>query len=279
MRQAHYNNYETSYTSYGAGGAGGGGGGGGFIPGEGGSTQSPGGRQNQIQDSVRPVTIKQILDAQGEVGSNDTFKIDGTVISQLTLVGQIRNISNQTTNTTYRLDDGTGSIEVKQWVNPETVDHSSVAKAKLVEGAYCRAWGKLRSFNDRKSVGATIIRPIEDMNEISYHLLEATAIHLYFTRGPPGQAGSATTNGAGKQRAIEGGYGGADLAGYSQAAKRVFSFLREVEQSNEGVNQYEIASKLGIDAADVAKAGEDLLAGGLIYTTLDDQTWAILEAD
>jgi replication factor A2 len=74
-----YNNYETSYTSYGAGG---GAGGGGFIPGEG-SQQSPGGQRNYSQDSLRAVTIKQILEAQGEAGSNDAFKIDGTVISQV----------------------------------------------------------------------------------------------------------------------------------------------------------------------------------------------------
>ena len=78
----NYGGYETSYstTSYGAGG---GAGGGGFIPGEGGSTQSPGGRQDRAQDTLRPVTIKQILDAQLEVGSNDAFKIDGTVITQV----------------------------------------------------------------------------------------------------------------------------------------------------------------------------------------------------
>jgi hypothetical protein len=76
----NYGGYETSYTSYGAGG---GGGGGGFIPGEGGSTQSPGGRQDRAQDTLRPVTIKQILDAQLEAGSNDAFKIDGAVVTQV----------------------------------------------------------------------------------------------------------------------------------------------------------------------------------------------------
>jgi replication factor A2 len=75
-----YNSYETSYTSYGAGG---GGGGGGFIPGEG-SQQSPGGRREQGQDTLRPVTIKQILDAQPvEAGQSDTFKIDGAPVSQV----------------------------------------------------------------------------------------------------------------------------------------------------------------------------------------------------
>lgn len=78
---AGYNNYETSYTSYGAGG---GAGGGGFIPGDG-SQQSPGGRREQQQDSLRPVTIKQILDAQPDA-SNDSFKIDGHTISQVRTV-------------------------------------------------------------------------------------------------------------------------------------------------------------------------------------------------
>jgi hypothetical protein len=76
-----YNSYETSYTSYGAGG---GAGGGGFIPGDaGGSQQSPGGRRDHTQDSLRPVTIKQLLDAQLEPGSNDTFKVDGQPVSQV----------------------------------------------------------------------------------------------------------------------------------------------------------------------------------------------------
>jgi replication factor A2 len=121
------------------------------------------------------------------------------------------------------------------------------------------------------------------MNEVSYHLLEATAVHLFFTRGPPGGAntgaGAAATNGAGQQQAAGGNFGGHDLSGYSQAAKRVFQYLREAPQSNEGLHQHAISAAIGIDTADVARAGDDLLTGGLIYTTVDDQTWAILEAD
>ncbi len=198
-------------------------------------------------------------------------------------MGQIRNISSQTTNTTYRLDDGTGSIEVKQWADSDNIDQNNPVKAKLVEGSYCRAWGKLKSFHDRRSVVAQIIRPVEDMNEVSYHLLEATATHLYFTRGPPGGdhagAGATNTNGGGAQQQGGGAYGNHDLSGYNPVARRVFAYLRETPQSNEGLHQQLIAANLGLGSADVLRAGDDLLAGGLIYTTVDDHTWAVLEAD
>ena len=39
----------------------------------------------------------------------------------------------------------------------------------------------------------------------------------------------------------------------------------------------EIAGKLGIDMADVGKAGDELMNHGLLYTTVDDHTWALLE--
>ncbi|KAH6614989.1 replication protein-like protein A 32 kDa subunit [Boeremia exigua] len=275
-----YNAYETSYTSYGAGG---GAGGGGFIPGDS-SQQSPGGRDKQQQDSLRAVTIKQIIDAQHDA-STDSFRIDGHIASQITFVAQIRNISTQTTNTTYRLDDGTGSIEVRQWVDPDNLDLNNPMRARLVEGSYCRAWGKPKSFNDRRSVNSQIVRPVEDMNEVSYHLLEATATHLYFTRGPLGGAnagaGAANTGaGADQQGGGAGGaYGNHDLSGYNSVAKKVFAYLRETPQSNEGLHQQVIAANLGLESADVLRAGDDLLSGGLIYTTVDDHTWAVLEAD
>lgn len=168
---------------------------------------------------------------------------------------------------------------MKQWVDSDAVDQN---KGKLVENAYCRVWGKLKSFHDRKNVGAQIIRPVEDYNEISYHLLEATVVHLYYTRGPIGGTaggGGAAANGGQGQDQATGVYGGANLSGYSAVAKKVFKYMSEAPQSNEGLHQQAIAANIGVDTADVARAGDDLLAGGLIYTTVDEQTWAVLEAD
>ncbi|OCL07047.1 replication factor A2 [Glonium stellatum] len=286
----NYNSYDNQYsTSYGAQG---GAGGGGFFPGDG-SQNSPGSaNRSYSKDTLRPVTIKQVLEAQPMHQDGD-FKIDGTEITQVTFVGQIRNISNQTTNITYKLDDGTGAIEVKQWIDSDASEAQIAARPKLAENDYVRVWGKLRIYGSKRHVGAQIVRPVADFNEISYHLLEATVIHLHFTRGPPelpnaGAAAGAAANGAyGQQQQQQAGYGGGmqDMGGntalpsMSAAAKKVYNVLKTTPQSNEGLHQQVIAAKLNMDMGEVARAGDELLSIGVIYTTVDDVTWAILEVD
>ncbi|KAA8570758.1 hypothetical protein EYC84_000153 [Monilinia fructicola] len=120
-------NYST--TTYGAQG---GADGGGFVQGgyggsQGGSQDSPGGSKTYGKDTLRPVTIKQILDAVQPHPDAD-FKIDGSEVTQLSFVGQVHSISTQTTNNTYKVDDGTGLIEVKQWIDNEVEPENAKAR-------------------------------------------------------------------------------------------------------------------------------------------------------
>lgn len=229
-----------------------------------------------------------------------------TEATQITFIGQIRNISTQTTNTTYRLDDGTGTVEVKVWNDPDPGNSSNLMDtdfsadmkpaAKLVENGYARAWGQLKAFNNKRHVGARFIRPVQDYNEISYHLLEATYVHLYFTRGPPeqlagGNKGRQEANGgaygAGQQQQQDmygdggagggGGGFGVPLSALSEPARRVYQALRSSPQNNEGLHVQDIAARLRMQLNDVLKAGDELLGQSRIYTTVDDNTWAILE--
>ena len=154
------------------------------------------------------------------------------------------------------------------------------SKLKLVENAYCRVWGRLKAFNNKRHVGAHVIRPITDYNEINYHLLEATAVHLFFTRGPPpsatdGQNGTRTPNGAAAvQDTI---MNGRQMPQMSPLARRLYNALKETPQSNEGLHVQMLSSQLGAGVNDVYKAAEELIGTGLIFTTVDDNTWAILE--
>ncbi|KAK0311265.1 Replication factor A protein 2 [Friedmanniomyces endolithicus] len=283
------NNYTT--TSYGAQG---GANGGGFMPG----SQSNGDNASTTKrgygkDTLRPVTIKQLLDAHHPHPDAEYFMIDSSETTQVTFVGQIRNISLQTTNVTYKLDDGTGTIEVKVWIDAEAFGGEEGegggggGKGKPVEQGYARVWGRLKAFNNKRHVGANIIRPIQDYNEVQYHLLEATAVHLHFSRGPPeqldsakgqgnGAAAAAANGGAAQQQ--QGGAGGQLLpAGTSMAARKVYQAIRSTPQSNEGLHVQQIATAAGLEMAEVLRGGDELMNLGLIFTTVGEHTWALLE--
>lgn len=246
------------------------------------NSSQAGGKGGYGNDTVRAVTIKQILQAHHPHPDAD-FKIDGELVTSITFVGQIRNVSTQTTHITYKIDDGTDIVEVKQWIdndpNSDQMDTDS-AKPKLEEDAYCRVWGRLKAFNDKRHVQAHIIRAITDYNEINYHLLEATALHLFFTRGPPGVNGNNDQNNAAAQNnQMDGGAtGNRGLPGnLTPRAKAVYDYLRNSPQSNEGQHVQLIASNMGMEVNDVYKAAEELVEAGLTFTTVDESTWAVLD--
>lgn len=164
------------------------------------------------------------------------------------------------------------------------VDGNAPSKPKLVENEWARVWGRLKAFNNKRHVGAHVIRPIADKMEIQYHLLESTYVHLYFSKGDLAaikQEQAGTANGdqeqAGYGGAGGGGEAGKTLPNVSMNARRVYQTLRSSPQNNEGLHVQHLASAMGMNLADVRKAGDELLSHSMIFTTVDDDTWALLE--
>lgn len=152
-----------------------------------------------------------------------------------------------------------------------------VNKSKLVENAYCRVWGRLKAFNNKRHVGAHVIRPITDYNEIHYHLLEATAVHLFFTRGPPPSKDSQQ-NGSMANGAVGGNeMTGRPLPPLKPLARRLYDALRETPQTNEGLHVQMLASQLQVEENDILNAAEELIARSLIFSTIDHDHLAPLE--
>ena len=60
-------------------------------------------------------------------------------------------------------------------------------RSSLRECVYVRVIGELRAFQDQKSVTGNHIKPLDDFNEITYHLLEVIHLHLLHTRSQKGQ--------------------------------------------------------------------------------------------
>jgi replication factor A2 len=208
-------------------------------------------------------------------------------ISQICLVGQIRNISKQNTNVTYRLDDGTGIAEVKVWIDTDVPTHDEQgkplpqAKEPLAQDDWVKVWGKLKSFNSKRHVGAFSMKRITDKNEINYHLLEATYVHLYFTKGPLDQANGQANGaqaGAGGDTTMQdaGEAGNRGLPRMGLHAQKVYNALLDTPQGHEGLHVQQIAAASGLTVPDVLKGGDELMGSAVIFTTLDDNTWALM---
>jgi replication factor A2 len=235
------------------------------------------------------VTIKQILDA--DVPFQDAeFKIDGTEVAQVTFVGMVRNVSPQTTNVTFRLDDGTGVIEVKHWIDADKQadDGGDSIANRFPLDQYVRVWGRLKSFNNKRHVGAHIIKPVTDFNEVNYHLLEATYVHLCMTKGTPTGVNGNAGGDDGGSMFVDGGDGynnnnnnggGMDdkVRHCSAKARKFYQWLARAEGGNEGIHLNVIAHNTGMTYSDAAAAAEELIGPGVIYTTVDDETYAILD--
>lgn len=124
------------------------------------------------------------------------------------------------------------------------------------------------------------IRAVEDFNEVNFHLLEATAVHLYLTKGAKAGGGAGA---GGDSMFVEGGAGYADagagvpkLGNVSAAAQRLFNHMLNVPGGNEGVHYQVLSSSLGMSAREVLAAADELFQQGVIYTTIDDETWAVV---
>lgn len=173
-------------------------------------------------------------------------------------------------------------MEVKKYVDSQRVEAPSDPAIDV--GAHVRVYGRLKSFNNKRFVSVHFIRPVEDYNEVGFHLLEAAAVHLYHTKGPLGKAAGGAAAGGGDGMFVDGGGAGAGYEGagaavpklgnVSGAAQRLYNHLLNVPGGNEGVHVDVLSSGLGMSVREVHAAGDELFQQGVIYVTVDDETWA-----
>ncbi|KAG8470890.1 hypothetical protein KFE25_009311 [Diacronema lutheri] len=220
----------------GGGGFGGGGGGGGGFQDDGiGGSQQAGGKGGKRPDSqsLLPVTIHQIHSATQAPGE-ETWRIDGREAQQVTIVGMIMSVDAKSTAVTYRIDDGTGFIEVKVWPDSDDSDAITSKRDQLQEGVYVRAIGLLRTFAGNKSITSFHLRTLSEPNELTFHLLEAIHVHLAHTHGPgafshsqPAAPHAQAQAGTGA-RPAQSGVGHADAAGSNLQDEVLNLFVQNV---------------------------------------------------
>lgn len=118
-------------------------------------------------------------------------------------------------------------------------------------------------------------------------MLESTYVHLFYTKGAPGGGGAAADGdsmfvdgGAGYGNAAAGAGNNAmssKLVGCTEGAKKMFNYITQSAGGNEGIHLNVITNATSLSVREVLSASDELLGQGLIYTTVDDETWALLE--
>lgn len=135
-----------------------------------------GSSERRFLNTILPVTIKQLHNAEKPEG-DDIFKIDGHDVGLVKVVGQIFNCQTNDNFFSFRVEDGTDSIDGRVWF--ETDLYNSEKRHEWKEGSYVTIIGQIKSFNEKKSLTAKRIRLVTDYNEIAYHNVESLYVHLH----------------------------------------------------------------------------------------------------
>lgn len=106
----------------------------------------------------------------------------------------------QTLNVVYQLEDGTGQIEGRFWIDGGTNQddgntdedeimyaiglrsnspiHSLTRLVLCSDNSYVRIMGSVKDFQHKRHLNVQRISPIRDHHEIFFHMLEALHVHL-----------------------------------------------------------------------------------------------------
>ncbi|KAM5531059.1 hypothetical protein V8D89_015279 [Ganoderma adspersum] len=137
-------------------------------------------------EGLRPVTIRQLLDATRE-HSEAPFQIGDIEAHRISLVAHVVSVRPSTSSTTYELEDGTsrGRISARQWSSEANCDELPDDWSKL----YVHIVGYLDrkiQLNGRNWVIIEHIHAVTDMpNRLFFHILETAFVTLSLQRGPP----------------------------------------------------------------------------------------------
>lgn len=258
--------------------------------GAGGYTQSPGGfgsptstqaekKSRSRTNHIVPCTISQLLSA---TMIDEAFKIGNVEISQVSIVGIIRHAEKAPTNIVYKIDDMTAApMDVRQWVD---TDDPSGENAVVPPETYVKVAGHLRAFQNKKSLVAFKVIPLEDMNEFTTHILEVVNAHMILNKAhnqPSASRAPVSYPGMGGMGEA-GNFGGNSFMpvnGLTAIQNQVLNLIKACPRP-EGLNFQDLKNQLQHMSVSSVKQAVDFLSNeGHIYSTVDDDHFKSTDAE
>lgn len=247
----------------------------------GGYTQSPGGfgspaasqggdkKGRTRAQQIVPCTVSQLMCA---VQAEDIFKVGEVEIAQVTIVGIIRSTDKSTINIQYKVDDMTAApMDVKQWIDTEDM---GVDNSVIPPGTYVKVSGNLRSFQNNRSLVAFSVRVLEDMNEVTSHMLEVVNAHVSLSKpqNMGGGGGPNTMSVSHTSMVSAGSYSGASMLvnGLSANQNQVLGLIKSCHEP-QGISMQDLKQKLSTMSVNVIRQIVDFLSNeGHIFSTIDE---------
>lgn len=241
--------------------------GGGFAP----SSQPPSGgrsstRRSPDEQTVLPVTISMMLQAQ--TVDDRPQLADGRVLHRVRFVAAVRSFEDMSTNIEYEVEDGTGMIKVKEWLD----DHKENAKTAEMreqtkqEHVYVKITGQLKDYAGNKQVVADSIRPLSTGNELAHHMIEVVYVEQQHRKN---QQQPAFTPGFGQPapgRPLQ-----AAANGQTDSLRDKVLEMIKADQSDQGLSIDQCVKLLSsFPEASVRQTIDILSQEGMIYSTVDE---------
>ncbi|XP_057516570.1 replication protein A 32 kDa subunit A-like [Amaranthus tricolor] len=246
------------------------------------SDSSPSTAKNRYPQGTIPVTVKQI--SQASPSSTDdkaNFNIDGVDVTNVKLLGMVFDKTEKVTDVSFILDDGTGRIGCKRWLN-EAFDRKQMEVVE--DGMYVRLVGHLKSSRGTAEIVVFNLRPVTDFNEITLHQVECIHQHLLNNKSQKGDSLqnvkiessqstpvkvesneflSSPLNQVSMQMSVD---------GLKDIDQRILDFLQQSSSlaQEKGVHRDEIARHLKVPMEKIMESITCLEDEGLIYSTIDD---------
>jgi len=239
------------------------------------------GRSGGYHQSLTPVSIRQLYNATQPI-PDDSFRIDDRELHQVKVVGYVLNVNPSTTNVTLTIDDGTGKMEARMWIDPEDNSEFSLNKRNaLREGIYVKIVGHMRAFQNKRSIYASHIIPIADYNEVTYHFLEIIYVHLSSTQGTPQNTTvTVTPNTMNYNRFPTAntttGTSNTHSSSLSDLHQTILQVVRSQGQGT-GVSVADIAQIMGVNQAEIRRAVDFLAGEAHLYCTIDEEHFCTTE--
>lgn len=256
--------------------------------GDGNPSSSQGGqtRRSYDQRTLIPVSIHMALKARPDQSEGDGSLVleDGRKIYEVKLVAAVREVTDASTNVLYKVEDGTGVMDVKQMLHDtDPTAIQEIRQQTYTENIYVKIVGKIKDYANEKMLYADSVRPLSSGNELTHHMLSVVHSAEKFKRADAIVAVAPASMMMGNSGV---GFGNASIpaaqsmGGGDSLKEKVAHYIRTGPMVGPDAGVSIVAcmkSMPEFPEADIRAAFQLMSEEGQIYSTIDDEHYMLAE--